>query len=60
MAAYAEIDGDAHAVDRMGRRCRQFHIYFRSAFGVTHEPEGAGQIVAEKLFARGAAAMLRI
>lgn len=60
VAAYAEIDGEYMRLTGWVGDADRFASISASAFGVAHEPEGLGRAVAEKLFARGAAELLKI
>lgn len=60
VAAYAEIDGEYMRLTGWVGNADSFRSISASAFGVAHEPEGLGRVVAEKLFARGAAELLKI
>lgn len=60
IAAYAEFDGDYLRLTGWVGSAEDFSSISATAFGVACEPEGLGRLVAEKLFARGAAKLLKI
>lgn len=60
IAAYAEIEGDYVRLTGWVGNAEDFTSISATAFGVASEPEGLGRLVAEKLFARGAANILKI
>lgn len=60
VAAYAEINGDAMTLTGWVGNAAQVLSITAYAKGVANEPEALGQLVAEMLFAQGAAELLNI
>ena len=60
VAAYAEIHGDAMTLSGWVGDAAQIRSISASAYGIADDPEALGQIVADMLFAQGAADLLNI
>ena len=60
VAAYAEIHGDAMSLTGWVGDAAQIRSISASAYGIADDPEALGQIVADMLFAQGAADLLNI
>ena len=60
VAAYAEIHGDAMTLSGWVGDAAQIRSISASAYGIADNPEALGQIVADMLFAQGAADLLNI
>ena len=60
VAAYAEIHGDAMSLTGWVGDAAQIRSISASAYGIADDPEALGQIVADMLFAQGAAELLKL